>query len=46
MGVLIESNPRVKPAMMAPHPVCEPLPARVQAALQRSQEFLLSEQKH
>ena len=45
MGVLIESNPRVKPAMMAPHPVCEPLPTRVQAALQRSQEFLLSEQK-
>jgi squalene-hopene/tetraprenyl-beta-curcumene cyclase len=45
MGVLTESNPRVKPAIMAPHPVCEPLPARVEAALHRSQDFLLSEQK-
>ena len=42
--MLTESNPRVKPAVQAP-PVPDEFTARVQAALQRSQNYLLSVQK-
>jgi squalene-hopene/tetraprenyl-beta-curcumene cyclase len=45
MGVLTESKLRVKPAALASLPVPDEFSARVAAALQRSQNFLLSEQK-
>ena len=45
MCVLTDSDSRVKPAALASRPVPEELSARAQTALQRSQRFLLSEQK-
>ncbi len=45
MRVLTESKSRVKPAALASLPVPDEFSARVAAALQRSQDFLLSEQK-
>jgi len=45
MRVLIESDPRVRPASLAAPPAPDEFTLRVQAALQRSQNFLLSEQK-
>jgi squalene-hopene/tetraprenyl-beta-curcumene cyclase len=43
--VLTERDSRVKPASLAAQPVVNDFAARVQAALERSQKFLLSEQK-
>ena len=45
MRVLTESESRVKPAALAVRQVPDELSARAQAALRRSQDFLLSEQK-
>ncbi len=45
MRVLTASDSRVKPAALSASPVPDDFFARVQAALRRSQDFLLSEQK-
>jgi squalene-hopene/tetraprenyl-beta-curcumene cyclase len=45
MRVLTDSNPRVKPATMPSSTAADEFSARVEAAVQRSQNFLLSEQK-
>ena len=45
MLVLTDSNPRVKPATLPSSPAVDEFSARVETAVQRSQNFLLSEQK-